>query len=174
VRQPPDRIRLMQILEKDVELTEILSCYRRENQGSASFDWAADLLTRRNNESGGKWILVLLSKEDILNIMLPGHHHPRENPEVLIPQPGMLVSAAAERVRGSTRETGICWENIQSHKDRDFSQVHIFLQYQNGGFMNLDGLHRLLAWVIFEKAAEIPAYVLGWPEMKSETATPSV
>jgi len=35
--------------------------------------------------------------------------------------------------------------------------------------MNLDGLHRLLAWAVFEKTEEILAYVLGWPEMKSET-----
>ena len=30
--------------------------------------------------------------------------------------------------------------------------------------MNLDGIHRLLAWVIFEKTEEmIPAYVIGLP-----------
>jgi hypothetical protein len=39
--------------------------------------------------------------------------------------------------------------------------VHIFLRYRNGGFMNLDGLHSLLAWVIFEKSEEIPAYAVG-------------
>jgi hypothetical protein len=164
----------MEILKKDVELSEVLSCYRRENQGSASFEWAANLLTRKSNESGAGWTLVLLSKDDILNIMLPGHRHPRENPAVLIPEPGMPVSAAAERVSVITQETGICWENIHFHKGRDFSQAHIFLQHQNGGFMNLDGLHRLLAWVIFEKKDEIRAYVLGLPEMKPQPATSSV
>jgi hypothetical protein len=159
----------MEILKKDIELSEALSCFERENQGSASFGYAVELLTRKSNESGGRWTLVLLSREEILNIKLPRHLHRR----VLIPRP-MLVSTVAERVRKLTREAGICWENIYSHKNRDFSQVHIFLQYHKGGFMNLDGLHRLLAWAVFEKTEEISAYVLGWPEMKSETATSSV
>ena len=162
----------MEILKKDVELDEVLSCFERENQGSASFQYAADLLTQRSHESGGRWTLVRLSKEDILNIALPHHRHPRENPNVLVPKAGMTVSAAAGRVRDITHETGICWENIHSHKDRDFSLVHVFLVYQNSVFVNLDGLHRLLAWVIFEKTAEIPAYVLNWPP--SQVANPSV
>ncbi len=155
----------METLKKDVELKEVLSCYERENRGSASFDYTGGLLAHVDREIGGGWTLVLLSRADILNIMLPDHRHPAENPSFLIPKPGMTVSAAAGRVRDITQETGLCWENIQSHKDRDFSQVHIFLQYQDGGFMNLDGLHRLLAWVIFEKTEEmIPAYVIGLPQ----------
>jgi hypothetical protein len=160
----------MKILKKDVELDEALSCYDRENQGSAtnresaSFRWARGYLAQKSLEVGGKWTLVLLSTQDILNIMLPDHRHPRENLVELIPKPGMLVSAAAERVRELTQETGLCWENIYSHKERDFSEAHIFLKYQNGGFMNLDGLHRLLAWVLFEKTDEVPAYVIGSPQ----------
>jgi hypothetical protein len=125
----------MKILKKDVELDEVLSCYDRENQGSASFAWARDYLSRKSHESGDRWTLVLLSREDILNIMLPDHRHPAENPNVLIPKAGMTVSAAALRVRDVTQEIGLCWENIHSHKDRDFSQLHIFLQYQDGGLM---------------------------------------
>ena len=110
---------------------------------------------------------MLLSREDILNIMLPDHRHPAENPNVLIPKAGMTVSAAAARVRDITQEIGLCWENIHSHKDRDFSQLRIFLQYQDGGLMNLDGLHRLLAWVTFEKSEDIPGYVVGLPRTAS-------
>jgi hypothetical protein len=164
----------MKILNKDVDLDEVLSCYDRENQGSASFVWAKGLLTQKSQESGDRWTLVLLSKEDILNVLLPDHRHPRENPNVLIPKPGMTVSAAAARVKDITQETGLCWENIHSHKDRDFSQLHIFLQYQNGVFLNLDGLHRLLAWAVFEKKKEIRAYVLGWPQMEPQIVTSSV
>ncbi len=155
----------MEILKKDVELKEVLSCYERKNQGSRSFDYARGLLAQADRDVGGGWTLVLLSKGDILNIMLPDHRHPTENPNVLIPKPGMVVSAAAARVRELTQETGLCWENIHSHKDRDFSQVHIFLRFQDGGLKNLDGLHRLLAWVIFEREEEIAAYVVGWPGM---------
>lgn len=155
----------MEILKKDVELNEALSCYERENQGSANFEYAKGLLAQKSRESGDRWTLVLLSKEDILNIMLPDHRHPAGNANALIPKPGLTVSAAAGRVKDTTQETGCCWKNILFHKDRDFSQVHIFLQYQNGGFMNLDGLHRLLAWVIFEKTEKIPAYVIGLSRM---------
>ena len=164
----------MKTLKKDVEIEEVLECYDRENQGSAtnresaSFRWARGYLAQKSLEAGGKWTLVLLSKEEVPNIMLPDHRHPRENPKILIPNQGMTVSEAAARVPEITQQAGECWENIESHKDRDFSQVHIFLQHQNGGFMNLDGLHRLLAWVIFRKTEDIPAYVLGWPGMDGQ------
>jgi Family of unknown function (DUF6309) len=152
----------MKILKKNVELDEVLSCYDRENQGAASFVWARNYLSQKSRERGGKWVLAVLDKAEIRDVMLPDHRHPRENPNLLIPKPGMTVSAGAARVKDVTQETGPCWDNIHSHKERDFSQVHIFLRYQNGGFMNLDGLHRLLAWAVFEKTEEIPAYVVGW------------
>ena len=153
----------METLKKDVELNEVLSCHERENQGSESFQYAVDLLMQKSHESGGGWTLVLLAREDILATILPHHRHPKNPAVVVIPQPGMAVAAAANKVKDITQEAGPCWENIRSHKDRDFSQVHVFLQYQNGGFMNLDGLHRLLAWVIFEKTEEIAGYVIGLP-----------
>jgi len=158
----------MEILKKDVELNEVLSCYERENQGSASFEYAKGLLAHADRDAGGGWTLVLFSRAEILDIMLPDHRHPRENQNVLIPKPGMTVSTAAARVKDITQEKGLCWENIHSHKDRDFSQVHIFLQYQNGVFMNLDGLHRLLAWAVFEKREEIGAYVAGFPNDRNK------
>jgi hypothetical protein len=86
----------------------------------------------------------------------------------------MTVSEAAARVPEITQQAGECWENIEFHKDRDSSRTHIFLQHQDGGFMNLDGLHRLLAWMVFEKTVEIRAYVLGLPEMEPQPAAASV
>jgi hypothetical protein len=164
----------MKTLKKDLQIEEVLECYDRENQGSAtnresaSFRWARGYLAQKSLEAGGKWTLVLLSKEEIPKIMLPDHRHPRENPQILIPNKGMTLSEAAARVPEITQRTGECWENIESHEDRDFSQVHIFLQHQNGGFMNLDGLHRLLAWAIFGKEESITAYVLDWPDAGGE------
>ena len=81
-----------------------------------------------------------LQRKTFWQSILPHHRHPKNPAVVVIPPQGMAVAAAAERVRYVTQEAGPCWENIRSHKDRDFSKVHIFLQYQNGGFMNLDGL----------------------------------
>jgi hypothetical protein len=152
----------MKVLKNDVKLAEVLNCYKLENQGSESFQYALDLLTQKSHESKDRWTLTLLAKEDVLAIILPHHRHPKNPAVVVIPPQGMAVAAAAERVRDITQEAGPCWENIRSHKDRDFSNVHVFLQYQNGGFMNLDGLHRLLAWALFERTEEIPTYVVGW------------
>jgi hypothetical protein len=151
----------MKILNQNVPLDEVLGCYDRENQGSASFVWARGYLAEKSRECGGNWTLVLLSTDEVSNIMLPNHRHPAENPNALIPKPGLTMQAAVARVKGVTREMGSCWDNINSHKDRDFSEVHIFLQYENEGLLNLDGLHRLLAWGVFEKKTEIAAYVIG-------------
>jgi hypothetical protein len=146
---------------KEVTFDEVLSCHDRENLGSASFLYTAGQLRTADKEVGGRWTLVTLSREDILNIMLPDHRHPAANPDMLIPKPGLTVLGAAGRVRELTRETGLCWDNIHFHKDLDFSQTHIFLKCENGGLKHPDSLHRLLAWVVFEKKDEVPAYVAG-------------
>lgn len=151
----------MRILDENVHLKAVIDCYERENQGSPSFDYGKGLLARVSYEMGGSWTRVRLSENEIRNVMLPDHRHPAENPNVLIPKPGLTVSAAAARVKEVTQETGLCWRNINSHKDRDFSQLHIFLQRGNGVFANLDGLHRLLAWAIFEKKDDIHAYIVS-------------
>jgi hypothetical protein len=148
----------MRILN-EVTFDEVLSCHNRENLGSKSFGYTAGRLRMADTEVGAKWTLVILSREDILSIMLPPHKN--HDPEVLIPDPGSTVSVVAGNVRELTRETGRCWENIYFHKNIDFSQTHIFLKCENGRLKHLDGLHRLLAWVVFEKNEEMLAYVAG-------------
>lgn len=148
---------------RQASFDEVLSCYVRENgqenNRSDSFDYTVGLLKTANGEVSGSWTLASLSREDILNIMLPKHEHPLGT--VLIPETGLTVSAAAERIKALTHETGKCWENICSHKDRNPSEMHIFLRFENGGLRHLDGLHRLLAWVNFKRKEELPAYVAG-------------
>jgi hypothetical protein len=134
----------MRILQESVAFADILNCLKGENRESESLGWATDYLTAANNEFGGRWTLVTLSREDILNVMLPKHTHPRTNPQLLIPEPWLAVSDAAARIRERTQETGECWDNINSHKNRDFSQTHI-LKWQDSLLQHLDGLHRLLA-----------------------------
>ena len=150
----------MKVLTK-ATFDEVLNCHDHENLGSASFLYAAGQLRTADKEVGGMWTLVTLSREDILNIMLPDHRHPAENQDELIPKPGLTVSAAAARVREVTHEAGLCWDNIHSHKNLDFSQTHIFLKSETNGLKHLDGLHRLLAWVVFDKKEQVPAYIAG-------------
>jgi len=54
-----------------------------------------------------------------------------------------------------------CWERINKQKERDFSQMHIALESDNGILKHVDGVHRLLAYVLFDKDQEVPAYVAG-------------
>src|ERR1700683_5527022 len=110
---------------KQVSFDEVLSCYKCENFRSKSFEYAAGVLGTANKQVAGKWVLVGLSRKEILNIMLPDHNEPRE--KVIIPKPGLVVSVAAERIKGVTGEIGPCWENILSPKNRDFSRTTIFL-----------------------------------------------
>jgi Family of unknown function (DUF6309) len=141
----------------DVQFEEVMACFERENAESTSRNWTVDRLREADKNGAGTWTLVILSRQDVLDIVLP--HHRRCGPEV-VPENGLTVSAASERVRGLTKETGTCWDNIASHKDRDFSQTHIFLEAENGILKHLDGLHRLLAWKLFKKQEEPMAYVV--------------
>ena len=93
---------------------------QHENRGSASFDYTGGLLAHVDREIGGGWTLVLLSRADILNIMLPDHPHPAENPSVLIPKPGMTVSAAAGRIRDITQETACAGKTYSPTKTAIF------------------------------------------------------
>jgi hypothetical protein len=147
----------MQIVRDAVSFEEeILPCYERENSGSKGFAVGLEYLRAANTRCQGTWTLVLLSGADIADVMLPLHRHPIE----VIPQSGLSVSAAVERVRQLPKnQMPTCWENISSHKGRDFSQTHICLESENGIFKHVDGVHRLLAYVLFEKDQAVPAYV---------------
>jgi hypothetical protein len=139
---------------EEVKFEEVLACCQRENAESKTLPWTVSQL---NSNGAGRWKLVMLSREDILKIVLPQHHRCGVK---LIPEGGLTVSAAAATVRATTGETGECWNNIAFQKGRDFSQTHIFLKTENGGLSHLDGLHRLLAWALFDKQVELHAYVV--------------
>jgi len=147
----------MKILEGSVAFDEVLGYFERENRESKSLDWTRNELVKANGETGITWILVRLSRQDILKIMLQAHHHP---PQVILIPDWLDVAAAAVRIKNLTRKAGECWDNIHSHKDRDFSQTHVFLKFRDGRLWHIDGLHRLLAWVIFEMTGVIDAYVV--------------
>jgi hypothetical protein len=137
---------------------EILPCYEVENRESKGFAVGHEYLTAANTRCRGRWTLVLLSGADIASVMLPLHNHPIE----VIPRTGLSVSAAAQRLQQIPKDQiPKCWENICSHKERDFSQTHICLESENSIFKHVDGVHRLLAYVLFEKDQEVPAYVAG-------------
>jgi hypothetical protein len=45
-----------------------------------------------------------------------------------------------------------CWGRISAQKEHNFSQTHICLALENGVLKHVDGVHRLLAYVLFERS----------------------
>jgi hypothetical protein len=141
---------------------EILPCYESENRGWPGYAAGLPYLTEANTRCQGKWTLVLLSAMDISSVMLPSHNHPI----AVIPQTGLSVSAAVQRLRQLPKDQmPECWDRISKLKERDFSQTHLCLGSQNGTLTHVDGVHRLLAYVLFEKDQKVPAYVAKYPEI---------
>jgi hypothetical protein len=137
---------------------EIVPTYEQENRGFEGYAVGLDYLRAANTRCHGEWALVLISKTDIANVMLPLHRHPA----VLIPDSGLSVAAAALRVPQFRELNPKCWKRIIAQKDCDFSQMHVCLALENGVLKHVDGLHRLLAYVIFEKDADVPAYIANY------------
>jgi hypothetical protein len=152
-------LRHVQIVKQRVSYEEeILRDYEAEHCGFEGYEIGLDYLRAANTHWQGRWSLVLLSAADIANVMLPLHHHGIE----VIPQSGLSVSAAVQRVRWLPKEQmPKCWDRISKIKDRDFSQMRICLASEEGVLKHVDGVHRLLAYGLFNKNEELSAYVAG-------------
>src|SRR5437667_1159311 len=103
----------MRVVKEDVPFEkEILPCYERENIGWPGFAVGIDYLTEANTRCQGRWTLVLLSATNIASVMLPWHRHHHFE---VIPQGGLSVSAAVERLRQLPKgQMSDCWERISS------------------------------------------------------------
>jgi hypothetical protein len=148
----------MQPVKKDVPFEEILRCYELENRGWDGFAVGLDYLRAANTRCHGRWTLVSLSATDIPSVKLPWHRHDLE----VIPQSGLSVSAAVERLKHLPKDQMTdCWGRITGLGERDFSQMHIALEIENGILKHVDCVHRLLAYGLFEKDHDLLAYVAG-------------
>ena len=151
----------MRILKEAVPFDEILACYEQENRGWPGYAIGIDYLNAANARCQGKWTLMSLSNADVSSVMLPYHrHHGFE----VIPQSGLSVSAAVERLKQLPKDQMPgCWKRISDLGQRDFSHMHIALESENGILKHVDGVHRLLAYGLFEKGHDVLAYVAGDP-----------
>ncbi len=149
----------MRIVKATVSLEEeILRDYELEHRGWPGYAIGLEYLHAANTRWQGRWSLVLLSATDIANVILPSHNHPIE----VIPPSGLSVFAAVQRLKQLPKDQmPECWGRISAQKDRDFSRMHIALESMNDILKHVDGVHRLLAYRLFEKDLEVPAYVAG-------------
>lgn len=150
----------MQIVKDGVSFEEeIIPAYERENRGFKGYAVGLDYLKAANTRCQGRWTLVLLSAPEIADVILPLHNHPIE----VIPQSGLSVSAAVQRLKHLPKDQmPDCWERISAQKERNFPQTYICLASDNRVLKHVDGVHRLLAYVLFEKNAEVPAYIADY------------
>lgn len=150
----------MGIVKEAVSFDEIQACYEEENRGWEGHNVGLEYLRAANTRCKGRWALVSLSSGDIASVMLPWHRHGLE----VIPQSGLSVPAAVQRLKHLPKEQmPKCWERITGLGERDFSHMHIALETENGILKHVDGVHRLLAYGLFEKDHDVLAYIAGCP-----------
>jgi hypothetical protein len=148
----------MRILKHAVQFDEILQHYERENRGWDGYTIGLEYLTAANRRCQGRWTLVLLSRADVANVMLPSHNHEIE----VIPSAGLSVSAAVQRLRDLPKDQmKDCWTRICGINERGFTHMRIALEAENSILKHVDGVHRLLAYGLFQRDEEILAYVAG-------------
>ncbi|HEX3742206.1 MAG TPA: DUF6309 family protein [Terriglobales bacterium] len=146
-------------MPKAVAFEEVRDCYKTEHDRTEGFDVGLDYLEAANNICGGKWTLMLLSSRDIPNVMVPAHNHDID----VVPKGQLLsVSAALQRLQQLPKEKTLkCWDRINAQQNRDYTKSHICLKWENGVLHHVDGFHRMLAYVLFEKAEIVSAFVAG-------------
>ncbi len=150
---------------KDVTFKEVTSRLAHENsasgnqQRSHSFDWCANQVNGLQ-QRGGHWKLVEVSTDDMLGIKVEtGHNHSLPGSPPLI-QPGQTIREAVERLRTLDPKTmPVCWENISHQKNRDLLLTHLILKREGGQLWHVDGIHRTLAWIVYNKDGVMPAFV---------------
>ncbi|MGH3932278.1 MAG: DUF6309 family protein, partial [Pseudonocardiaceae bacterium] len=125
----------------------------------------------------GQWSRVLLGRRDILGVMLPWHLSEGGSRE-LVPKSGLTVASAARRLRSESRQHAAanptCWGKLAWQQRSPLTPLFLStraigtVDYEDlsvkDGLTHLDGLHRMLAWELFDRLPEddrIEAYVAG-------------
>lgn len=148
----------VQIVKEGVAFEEVRQAYVTENAGADGYTVGLDYLEGANKSCEGKWTLALLSPIDIPNVMVPEHNH--DIP--VVPKGGLSVSAAVQRLQQLPRDqTFKCWKRIDAQNERDYTNSHICLKWENGVLHHVDGFHRMLAYVLFGKTEMVSAFVAG-------------
>lgn len=122
------------------------------------------------------WTHVFLSRDEAIKIVLPWHLG-EHGGITLVPKTGLRVQDTVqrlERIKDSyQRENPACWNKLDLMTRADFSAIFLSTQpiptkdYDGivgmTGLFHLDGLHRLVAWEMASRLAEveIEAFIAG-------------
>lgn len=157
----------MAYLIRTVNFKEVLEFFdeKHANHLCDTNEFSRTLLTKANGRFNDSWALVGLSRDQVLDIILP--HHISEGGSVhLVPTTGSTVRAAVKKIEHTSPDayqsaSPNCWKKISYWMTADFSPVFLStvpvdsVDYEglidyNGHLVHLDGLHRLIAWALTE------------------------
>ncbi len=153
-----------------VDFLEVKATFLRDNVDTPGRnDWPLGALEVANTQFGG-WAKVILSPDDLGNIMLPHHHHG----VTLVSPSGASVSETLKRLdrldpfseccrriqQFSGPQTSAIFLSVAPINDSRYGDYKGLIDLRYRGLTHLDGLHRLVAWAL-ENKRTVPAYVAG-------------
>ncbi|MDF5726263.1 MAG: DUF6309 family protein [Rhizonema sp. PD37] len=168
----------MKILKK-VEFDEVMRLFRlehdvnREHEANTNRD-AERLLMIANTELG-EWSKVLLSRDDILQVILPMHEcHEGINTNIT-PKSGLTVKQAVEKLSSIkdsyAKNYPVCWSKILTLER--FTTLFLstkptsheeYVEIDKEGLVHLDGWHRMVGWELnglLTNDTQLETYVAG-------------
>jgi 2-hydroxy-3-keto-5-methylthiopentenyl-1-phosphate phosphatase len=175
----------MKVLES-IDFHEVLTAFRAEHDACGEYlrntNRSAELGLLQADRSLGCWSKVLLDREEIRDIFLPWHESEGGAIE-LVPRSGLTVGQAADnisRMRGRYAALSpVCWSKIEraatlpctplfastrAIATEDYEQL-----VDVRGLVHLDGLHRAIAYEMFEVLAK--ERVMAYVATSSETVS---
>jgi hypothetical protein len=151
-----------------VPFSHVLDVYRIDHPADrthpANTNRDGEEVLHMAEEMLGSWSRVLLSREEVLGIILPWHLSEGGERE-LVPRSGLTVGEAANLVRsgGATMAEAnpVCSKKLELFRRTPLTPVYLSTRpvphsdYSDlrvrAGLIHLDGLHRTIAWELAER-----------------------
>lgn len=173
----------MKILMK-VEFDEVMRQFYLEHdvnkEHEANTNIYAEKLLMLADAELLEWSKVLLSREDILQIILPMHECYGGINTNLIPKSGLTVKQAVEMLSSIkdsyAKNYLVCWDKIMRKESFRFTPLFLsskttsheeYAEIDKEGLVHLDGWHRMIGWELnglLANDAQVEAYVAGTPK----------
>jgi Family of unknown function (DUF6309) len=166
---------------KRVSLDEVVAQFRSEHSADKAYEVNtnadAEISLAYADELLHEWHKVLLTRSDVLRVILPWHESEDGNTK-LIPKSGLTVAQAVNKFAAVKDiyaiESPVCWNKIVRMGQSRFTPLFLSTKAidtchyndldMKEGLVHLDGLHRMLAWELHGRLAEnmpIKAYIAG-------------
>ncbi|MER5768598.1 DUF6309 family protein [Streptomyces sp. NPDC001985] len=164
-----------------VTFDEVRTSFHRdhpaEREHEANTNQDADDALVLADEVFARWSKVLLSRTEVLDVMLPWHLSEGGGCD-LVPRSGLTVGQAVRRLRSReaewTEACPVCAAKLARFRDSPFTSIYLSTHpvphedyaglSPGDGLVHLDGLHRMVAWELAQRLPlddELTAFVAG-------------